>query len=101
MKNLAKDFNKYMLPHTPKTPTGKAQHASYEDINKGDLYMPVARVTAFRVRSSERFLAWIKAFDYRYHFQLGELSDHTVDWVDKVNEDNGPFLEVFIKLRLQ
>ncbi|VDI07899.1 Hypothetical predicted protein [Mytilus galloprovincialis] len=94
------DISKYKLPRLPKQPTGKALHAQYEDANtcSGDLYMPGARMTAFRVRSTERFLSWIKTFAYRYHLQLGELSDHTCIWVDKVNNDTGPIVEIFIQI---
>ncbi|CAG2252865.1 unnamed protein product [Mytilus edulis] len=92
------DISKYKLPRLPKQPTGKALHAQYEDANSGDLYMPGAKMTAFRVRSTERFLSWIKTFAYRYHLQLGELSDHTCIWVDKVNNDTGPIVEIFIQI---
>jgi hypothetical protein len=81
-KNSDSDTVKYHLPTALKPPTGKSLHDPFEDADSGDLYMPVAKLTAFRVRSKERFISWIKAFEFRYHHQLVSLEDHTCTWVD-------------------
>ena len=73
-------------------------HAPFEDTDSGDLYMPGAKLTAFRVRSKERFISWIKAFEFRYHHQLVSLEDHTCTWVDKNKTDNGPIVEILIQM---
>ena len=97
-KNSDSDTVKYHLPTALKPPTGKSLHAPFEDADSGDLYMPVAKLTAFRVRSKERFISWIKAFEFRYHHQLVSLEDHTCTWVDKNKTDNGPIVEILIRM---
>ena len=97
-KNSDSDTVKYHLPTALKPPTGKRLHAPFEDADSVDLYMPGAKLTAFRVRSKERFISWIKAFEFRYHHQLVSLEDHTCTWVDKNKTDNGPIVEILIQM---
>jgi len=51
-------------------------------------------MSAFR----DRFLAWLKTFAYRYHNQMGDLPDFTTVWLDKVQHNEGPIVEIFIQL---
>ena len=37
-------------------------------------------------------------FVFRYHYQFGELSDYTANWLDKVQHDGGPIVEIFIQI---
>jgi len=92
------DFNKYDIPLVPKTPTAKAIHAKFEDADCDDLYLPGARMSAFRARTRDRFLAWLKTFAYRYHNQMGDLPDFTTVWLDKLQHNEGPIVEIFIQL---
>ena len=78
-----KDYEKYKLPETPNEPTGKGVLAKFEDADNGTLCLPDARMSAFRVRTRERFLNRQKVFVFRYHYQLGEFSDYTANWLDK------------------
>ena len=55
-------------------------------------------MSAFKIRTAKRFMAWIKMFVYRYHNQLGELHDYTSKCLDKVQHDKGPIAEFFIQL---
>lgn len=92
------DITKYDIPESPKPPTGKRLHALFEDTKSEALYLPDARLTAFRGRSKERFTSWIKAFEFRYHHKLGDLDDHHCSWVDKNTRVNGPIVEILIQI---
>jgi hypothetical protein len=91
-----KDYEKYKLPETPNE--REKVLAKFEDADNGALYLPDARMSAFRVRTRERFLNWLKVFAFRYHYQLGEFSDYTANWLDKVQHDGSPIVEIFIQI---
>lgn len=93
-----KDYEKYKLPEIPNEPTGKGVLAKFEDADNRALYLPDPRMSAFRVRTRERFLNWLKVFAFRYHYQLGEFSDYTANWLDKVQHDGCPIVEIFIQI---
>jgi len=88
---------KYSLPENPKPSTKKALHSKYEDAS-GELYLPEARMSTFKVRTAKRFMTWIKMFAYRYHNQSGKLHDYTSKWLDKVQHDKGSIVQIFIQL---
>ena len=93
-----KEYDKYNIPDIPNEPSGKGAFAKFEDADNGDLYNQEARICAFRIRTKNRFLTWLKVFAFRYHGQIGDYSDHTVNWLDKVQHDDGPIVEIFIQI---
>ena len=51
---------------------------------------------AFRGKSKERPMFWIKTFAFRYHSQFGDLENFTCTWTNKEKDDN--ITIIFIKL---
>ncbi|CAC5396927.1 unnamed protein product [Mytilus coruscus] len=82
------EFIKHKLPDQPKPPTGIAIKAPFEKLDH-DLYRPAACMVAFRVKSKDRFLLWIKTFAFRYHSQFWALDNYTCKWTDKENTKEG------------
>ena len=97
-RNYDSAIMKYHLPTAPKPPSGKGLHVPFADVDSADLYMTEGKLTAFRVRSKERFISWIKAFEFRFHHQLGSLEDHTCTWLDTNQTDNDLIVEMLIQI---
>ena len=57
-----------------------------------------ARMLAFRVKSQERLVFWIKVFAFQYHYQLGTLDNVVCRWTYKENPKDIIIGEIFIQL---